>query len=123
MGVHDLRTRLQAFGLATTAVITVLGIALFVSVARSRLLRSTDKALIAFATLGPIYLFTSGAYYSATADYYHLDIVLGGVALALFISQFRGIRSQPWKVGLFCGLLLSNKGNYILDTQGQLSHT
>ena len=109
LGIHELRTRLQSFGLATTFLITLLALALFVSVARSRILWWTDKVLIVFATLGPLYLFTPGYYYSASPDYYHLDVILGGMALALFLWQFRGAQLQPWKVGLFCGLLVANK--------------
>ncbi len=109
LGIQDLRQRMQFFGLATSAFVDLAAAVLFTAVGLSRTMRVTDKLLVAFTALAPVFAVTPGIFYATTADYYYVDVLLGSAAVGLFLWQFRAGRGRPVLVGVFCGLVAANK--------------
>jgi hypothetical protein len=112
---RPLSWRLNAFSVASNAINVVLFTLAMCVAAQSRRLGWRDKLLLAMVALLPIYATrTAGFYYSLLPDYYHLDMVLAFMGVALFLWQVRGTPSgSPWfvlvMIGGFVGICAANK--------------
>jgi hypothetical protein len=114
MPLGDIEHTLQPFGLATSAIVTALGVGILSYGITNRRFTVEDRLLVAFAALVPILVTrNSGFYYSTLPDYYFLTMVLVLAYLVFFIGLERMTEPFQWQsalwLGLFCGASLANK--------------
>ena len=113
-GVDDLQSRIQLFSIATLGINVLLMSLIFGLAAWSHSLRWTDRLLLAFAALAPIYVNKHGIYFYLRPDYLNLDIVLMATAVFLFQREWRRPQANRiWLrvayIGVFCGLIAGTK--------------
>jgi hypothetical protein len=114
-GAQGFQQRVNLFAAGSTLANVLAMSVIFLWAGRSRILRPSDKLLIFFAGLAPLYTTGRlGFVFSLLPAYYHVDMVLVPLAVAVFLWQLRAAPpSRPWlraaALGALVGLFLSNK--------------
>lgn len=115
LDAQSLRSAFNSFSIVTLAFNTSLLIAAFSIGALARGIKWTDRILLVIVGLGPMYATAGqGFRHSMWPDYYHLNVAIAAVALALFQVAWRRPdfgRHALWAfaAGAFVGLSTANK--------------
>lgn len=110
-----LMQRMQLFSWATYGVHVLAVAVILTASARTVWLSWTERLLLAFVTLGPLYLTrTVGFYYFTLPDYYLTNVVLTAAAVCVFQREWRrpdtaGALRRSAVAGLLAGAMVANK--------------
>jgi hypothetical protein len=114
-GADALQQRVNLFAGMTSLANVLFMSAILVTTGMSRTLRRSDKLLVFWSAVVPVYATGGwGFWFSVQPAYYQLDMVLVTVAVAVFLWQLRAPpslrpKTQAALLGGLVGLMMSNK--------------